>query len=121
MPLVDNHVMTDISTPAGGAIRHLVNIRLSPALDASLRLPLEKDLQHLVDEHPHAIAATLHRDLGRRPASPVTATWLTCLDFSSMADFEAYLVHPLHVEFLKAHQSSMEFITAIQVPLVGFA
>ena len=113
--------MTNAHTPASCTIRHVVSIRLSPALDANLRLSLEEDLQRLIDEHPHAITASLHRDLGRRPASPITATWLTCLDFSSMADFEAYLVHPLHVEFLKVHQSSMEFITAIQVPLDGFA
>jgi hypothetical protein len=33
-----------------------------------------------------------------------------------MSDFEAYLVHPLHVDFLATHQPAMAFITAIQVP-----
>jgi len=101
-------------------IRHIVNIRLSPDLDQSLRILLEADLQALVDEHPHALAATLHRDLGRRPAAPVSATWLVCMDFASMTDFEAYLAHPRHVDFLKTHQPSMDFITAIQVPCTGF-
>lgn len=103
------------------AIRHVVNIRLDPSLDDERRLPLEADLRHLVDEHPHALAGTLHRDLGRRPAASVSATWMVCLDFASMADFEAYLAHPLHVDFLATHQPAMEFITAIQVPLDGFA
>lgn len=102
-------------------IRHIVSIRLSPDLDDSVRIPLEADLRALVAEHPHARNATLHRDLGRRPAAPVSATWLVCMDFASMSDFEAYLAHPRHVEFLKTHQPSMEFITAIQVPLDGFA
>jgi hypothetical protein len=103
------------------AIRHVVNIRLDPSLDDERRLPLETDLRHLVDEHPHALAGTLHRDLGRRPAAAVSATWMVCLDFASMTDFEAYLAHPLHVDFLATHQPAMEFITAIQVPLDGFA
>ena len=67
------------------------------------------------------MSATLHRDLGRRPAAPVTATWLICMDFASMADFEEYLADPLHTDFLTMHQSSMAFITAIQVPLSDFA
>lgn len=102
-------------------IRHVVNIRLEPDLDESLRAPLEADLHRLVAEHPHAFAATLHRDLGRRPHAPVTATWLVCMDFESMSDFEAYLAHPLHADFLGTHQTSMAYITAIQVPLKNFA
>ena len=39
------------------------------------------------------------------------------MDFASMADFEAYLVSPLHRDFLQTHQPSMAFITAIQVPI----
>lgn len=102
-------------------IRHVVNIRLEPDLNGELRVPLEADLKHLVSEHPHALAATLHRDLGRRPNAPVTATWLVCMDFASMTDFEAYLAHPLHAKFLSTHQNSMAYITAIQVPLKNFA
>ena len=98
-------------------IRHVVHIRLDPALEDSLRLPLEEDLRRLVDEHPHAIRGRLHHDLGRRPHAPVTATWMVELDFASMADFEAYLAHPLHRDFQADHQPSMAFITAIQVPL----
>ena len=113
--------MTTADSPSSAAIRHVVHIRLDPALDDSLRIPLENDLRELAAEHPHALAATLHRDLGRRPAAPVTATWMVCMDFASMADFEAYLAHPLHANFLKTHQPSMEFITAIQAPLDGFA
>lgn len=103
------------------AIRHVVNIRLDPSLDDSLRIPLEADLHQLVESHPHAMSGTLHRDLGRRPAASVSATWMVCLDFASMADFESYLADPLHVDFLTTHQPAMEFITAIQVPLDGFA
>jgi hypothetical protein len=103
-----------------GAIRHVVHIRLDPDLDDGLRHALETDLRQLVDEHPHAIRATLHRDLGRRPAAPVSATWMVCLDFVSMADFEAYLASPTHRDFLQSHQPSMAYITAIQVPLEGF-
>lgn len=100
-------------------IRHVVHIRLDPALDDDLRHSLETDLRQLVDEHPHAVCATLHRDLGRRPAAPVSATWMVCLDFVSMTDFEAYLASPTHRDFLKNHQPSMAYITAIQVPLEG--
>jgi hypothetical protein len=109
--------MTTDGAPVNTAIRHVVNIRLDHSLSDELRLPLEADLRHLVAEHPHALSGTLHRDLGRRPAAPVSATWMVCLDFASMADFEAYLADPLHVDFLKTHQSSMAFITAIQVSL----
>lgn len=101
------------------AIRHVVHIRLEPSLDEGLRNALETDLRQLVDEHPHAVRATLHRDLGRRPAAPVSATWMVCLDFVSMADFEAYLASPVHRDFLQTHQPSMAYITAIQVPLEG--
>ena len=97
-------------------IRHVVHIRLDPELEDGRRVPLEADLHRLVAEHPHAVRGSLHRDLGRRPAAPVSATWMVVLDFASMADFEAYLAHPLHRDFLAAHQSSMAFITAIQVP-----
>jgi hypothetical protein len=45
---------------------------------------------------------------------------MVCLDFVSMADFEAYLAGPLHRDFLATHQPSMAYITAIQVPLAGF-
>lgn len=106
---------------AGGGIRHVVHIRLEPTLEHDLRASLETDLRQLVDEHPHATRATLHRDLGRRPEAPVSATWMVCLDFMSMADFEAYLASPTHRNFLANHQPSMAYITAIQVPLAGFA
>ena len=98
-------------------LRHVVHIRLDPSLDDAVRLPLEADLRRLVDEHPHALSGRLDRDLGRRPAAPVSATWMVTLDFASMADFEAYLAHPLHRDFLATHQPAMAFITAIQVPL----
>lgn len=98
-------------------IRHVVHIRLDPSLEAGLRASLEDDLRQLVDEHPHALRGTLHRDLGRRPNAPVSATWMVCLDFASMADFESYLASPLHRDFLATHQPSMAYITAIQVPL----
>ena len=39
------------------------------------------------------------------------------MDFDSMAEFEAYLAHPLHRDFLATHQPAMAFITAIQVEL----
>ena len=100
-----------------GALRHVVHIRLEPSLDSDLREALESDLRRLVDEHPHAQAGTLHRDLGRRPNASVSATWMVVLDFASMADFESYLAHPTHRDFLETHQPSMAFITAIQVPL----
>ena len=112
--------MSGTDSPSSTEIRHIVNIRLSPDLDETVRIPLENDLRALVAEHPHALAGTLHRDLGRRPAAPVSATWLVCMDFASMSDFEAYLAHPQHADFLKRHQPSMEFITAIQVPLENF-
>jgi hypothetical protein len=98
-------------------IRHVVHIRLDPALEESRRVPLEADLRRLVDEHPHAVRGTLHRDLERRPQAPVSATWMVVLDFASMSDFEEYLAHPLHRDFLATHQPAMAFITAIQVPL----
>jgi len=98
-------------------LRHVVHIRLEPDLDESRRVPLERDLHRLVEEHPHAVSAILQRDLGRRPQAPVTATWMVTMDFASMADFEAYLASPLHRDFLETHQPSMAFITAIQVPI----
>ena len=112
--------VTSTDSTDAAPIRHVVHIRLDPSLDADLRLSLETDLRQLVDEHPHALRGTLHRDLGRRPNAPVTATWMVCLDFVSMADFEAYLASPLHRDFLATHQPSMAYITAIQVPLEGF-
>lgn len=96
-------------------IRHVVHIRLDPSLDAQARQKLEEDLRRLVDEHPHALAGRLDRDLDRRPSSPVSATWMVTLDFPSMDDFEAYLAHPTHRDFLAEHQASMAYITAIQV------
>jgi hypothetical protein len=113
----NNAVMTTADPADAATIRHVVHIRLDPALDDDLRRALETDLRQLVDEHPHAVRATLHRDLGRRPAAPVSATWMVCLDFVSMADFEAYLASPTHRDFLQNHQPSMAFITAIQVPI----
>ena len=107
----------DSTDPA--TIRHVVHIRLDPSLDADLRASLEADLRRLVDEHPHAVQGTLHRDLGRRPNASVSATWMVCLDFASMSDFEEYLASPLHRDFLATHEPSMAFITAIQVPLEG--
>ena len=102
-------------------LRHVVHIRVDPTLDEDQRRAMETDLRRLVDEHPHAVRATMHTDLGRRPAAPVSATWMVCLDFVSMADFEAYLASPVHKDFLQTHQPSMAFITAIQVPMEGFA
>lgn len=110
--------MTASETPQ--AIRHVVHIRLDPSLDPDRRQALEDDLRNLVDERPFAFHGTLHRDLDRRPAAPVTATWMVCLDFASMADFEEYLASPVHRDFLQTHQPSMAFITAIQTPLAGF-
>lgn len=98
-------------------LRHVVHIRLEPTLDDARREALEADLRRLVDEHPHAVTGTLHRDLGRRPEASVSATWMVVLDFASMADFEAYLAHPLHRDFLTDHQAAMAYISAIQVPL----
>lgn len=108
--------MTDSVDPAP-TIRHVVHIRLEPTLDPSARDGLESDLERLVREHPHALTGSLHRDLGRRPQAPVSATWMVVLDFASMDDFEAYLAHPLHRAFLADHQPSMAYISAIQVPL----
>ena len=45
---------------------------------------------------------------------------MVCLDFVSMADFEAYLASPVHRDFLQTHQPSMAYISAIQVPMEGF-
>jgi hypothetical protein len=101
------------------SIRHVVHIRLDPDLDEDRRCSLETDLRHLVDQHPHAVSATLHRDLGRRPHAAVSATWMVCMDFLSMADFEAYLASPVHRDFLEEHQPSMAYISAIQVPLTA--
>ena len=112
--------VTSADSTDAAAIRHVVHIRLDPALDDEARRSLEADLRQLVDVHPHAVRGTLHRDLGRRPNAPVSATWMVCLDFVSMADFEAYLASPLHRDFLATHQPSMAYITAIQVPLAGF-
>ena len=103
------------STNEQAALRHVVHIRLDPALEEERRTSLEADLHQLVAEHPHSLTATLHRDLGRRPQAPVSATWMVVMDFASMADFEAYLVHPLHADFLATHQPSMAYISAIQV------
>ncbi|MBI1350323.1 MAG: hypothetical protein GC156_04315 [Actinomycetales bacterium] len=111
--------MTTDDTPPAGPIQHVVHIRLDPSLDDGVRRSLEADLHRLVDEHPHALRASLHRDLGRRPNAPVSATWMVSMDFASMADFEAYLAHPTHRDFLQTHQPSMAYITAIQVPLEG--
>ena len=113
--------MTTAQPTETATIRHVVHIRVDPSLDEELRRAMEADLRHLVDEHPHAVRGTLHTDLGRRPAAPVSATWMVCLDFVSMADFEAYLASPVHRDFLADHQPSMAFITAIQVPMEGFA
>ncbi len=98
-------------------VRHVVHIRLEPTLDLAVRDALEASLQRLVREHPHALTGSLHRDLGRRPQAPVSATWMVVLDFASMDDFEAYLAHPLHQDFLADHQPSMAYISAIQVPI----
>ncbi len=113
--------MTTVDSSETPTIRHVVHIRLDPSLDDELRRSLETDLQRLVDEHPHAVLATLHRDLDRRPNAPVSATWMVCLDFVTMADFEAYLASPVHRDFLQTHQPSMAYISAIQVPLEGSA
>ena len=113
----NNAVMTPSDSIEAAAIRHVVHIRLEPTLDADRRRSLEEDLHELVDEHPHAVRATLQRDLGRRPAASVSATWMVSMDFVSMADFEAYLASPTHRDFLETHQPSMAYITAIQVSL----
>jgi hypothetical protein len=63
---------TDSTEPS--AIRHVVHIRLDPALDPDVRLSQENDLRQLADEHPHALRASLHRDLDRRPNASVSAT-----------------------------------------------
>ena len=113
--------MTVADPTETATIRHVVHIRVDPSLDDEVRRAMETDLRRLVDAHPHAVRGTLHTDLGRRPAAPVSATWMVCLDFVSMADFEAYLASPVHRDFLGTHQPSMAFITAIQVPIEGFA
>ena len=109
--------MTTVDPNASAALRHVVHIRLEPDLDEDTRAALESDLRALVDAHPHAVNASLHRDLGRRPLAPVSATWMVEMEFASMTDFEAYLASPLHRDFLQTHQPSMGYITAIQVPL----
>ena len=109
--------MTAVDPTDTATIRHVVHIRLDTSLDDDLRAALESDLRRLADEHPHAVRATLHRDLGRRPNAPVSATWMVCLDFVTMADFEAYLASPPHRDFLQTHQPSMAYISAIQVPI----
>jgi hypothetical protein len=113
------HSMSDPGQPPTG-IRHVAHIRIDPSLDDEPRNALERDLRRLVHEHPHALRGTLHRDLGRRPEAPAMATWMVCLDFESMADFEAYLDSRLHRDFLQTHQPPMACITGIQVPLDGF-
>lgn len=107
--------MTDALLHAPSPINHVVHIRLEPDLDEASRTSLEADLQTLVAAHPHSTRASLHRDLGRRPNAPVSATWMVSMDFDSMKEFEAYLVHPLHADFLATHQPSMAYISAIQV------
>ena len=109
------------SSVSGSPLRHVVHIRLDPSLDDERRQSLESDLRHLAEEHPFALRASLHRDLDRRPAAPVSATWMVCLDFASMQDFESYLASPVHRDFLSTHQPSMAYISAIQVPMEGFA
>jgi antibiotic biosynthesis monooxygenase (ABM) superfamily enzyme len=113
----ENARMTD-SERAPATVRHVVHIRLEPTLEQERRESLESDLRTLVAEHPHAIRASLHRDLGRRPEASVSATWMVVLDFATMADFEGYLASPAHRHFLTAHQPSMAYISAIQVPIV---
>lgn len=108
-------------TASLATLRHVVHIRLDPSLDEEARVSLETDLANLVAEHPHSLVATLHRDLGRRPNAPVSATWMVVMDFEDMAAFEAYLAHPLHADFLATHQPSMAYISAIQVPLTDDA
>ena len=112
--------MTDPSA-SEPTLRHVVHIRLDPSLADEQRSALEADLRRLADEHPHALRSSLHRDLDRRPAAPVSATWMVCLDFASMQDFESYLASPVHRDFLSTHQPSMAYISAIQVPMEGFA
>lgn len=108
-----------MSSPASSTatLRHVVHIRLEPTLDDDVRAALEADLAALVDAHPHSHRASLHRDLGRRPNAPVSATWMVVMDFADMDAFEAYLAHPLHADFLGTHQPSMAYISAIQVPI----
>jgi len=111
--------MTSPDAPTPATVRHVVHIRLEPDLDDGLRSSLEENLRHLVDEHPHALSGSLHRDLGRKPEASVTATWMVIMDFTSMGAFEQYLAHPLHRDFLQTHLPSMAYISAIQVPLEG--
>lgn len=106
-----------MSSPAAATLRHVVHIRLDPHLDEAARTALEADLAELVDAHPHSVHATLHRDLGRRPNAPVSATWMVVMDVADMSAFEAYLAHPLHADCLGTRQPSMAYISAIQVPL----
>ena len=102
------------------SIRHVVHIRLDPELHEEQRGALEASLRSLVDAHPHAVRASLHRDLDRKPQSSVSATWMVVMDFVSMTEFEAYLASAPHQEFLQTHLPSMAYISAIQVPLDGF-
>lgn len=74
-------------------------------------------MRRLVEVHPHAVSGRLHRDLDRKPASSVSATWMVELEFVSMEDFEAYLADPLHADFIVQHSPSMVYISAIQVPI----
>jgi hypothetical protein len=109
--------MTSPEPSATATLRHVVHIRIDPDASDTARSGLEEQLRQLVDEHPHSLAASLHRDLDRRPQAPVSATWMVVMDFASMADFESYLASPLHKEFLEAHLPSMAYISAIQVPI----
>lgn len=112
------HMTTpDATRPA--RVRHVVHIRLDPGLDGELRASLEDDLRRLVAEHPHAVHGSLHRDLDRKPEASVSATWMVSMDFMSMDDFEEYLASPLHRDFLQTHLPSMDYISAIQVPVDG--
>lgn len=111
--------MTTLDATGPAAVRHVVHIRLEPDLDDGLRSSLEEDLRQLVDQHPHSLRGSLHRDLGRKPEASVSATWMVVMDFASMDDFEQYLANPLHRDFLQTHLPSMAYISAIQVTLDG--
>ncbi len=114
----DGQIHSDLSTASPATtVRHVVLMRIDTQLDAVERARLEADLRGLVAEHPHAVRATLHGDLGRKPESPIAATWLVSMDFVSMADFEEYLASPLHKAFLADHQASMTSLMSIQVPI----
>lgn len=106
-----------VTSDSKPTVRHVVHIRLDPDLDPQVREALETDMRELVEVHPHAVSGRLHRDLGRKPASSVSATWMVELQFVSMNDFEAYLADPLHAAFIANHSPSMVYISAIQVPL----